>query len=357
MLINNEFVIERYDGLEPLTLLSVPPNMDSTTEQKYNTFIANILTIYGSQNIDGSIPVFFKNANGSPSSSSTLTQLDNGQEYYFISKNSSSFPYAIPSIGGPSVSSCETLTPCCPYIAFTNSSATLSGPPENIYAYLTANVSGLIPGREYSYEYELVAANWPSKISPMSGTFIPMGYSDTIEGVFNFCPVSGNTSGYLPFNYDINLKKDYIQKNIFSTLKIKLYPVDGSNCPLMTDSITVKCNKCLPLASAYRPEVTIVGGPKIALTSNCCVNPVPLTINVSGAEPGKIYDFSIETWPENVVSVPSGGQISFGDGIGRISTMINTNNQISTVIKVTLYDNDANEEFVDYSSLVCSTSC
>lgn len=357
MLINNEFTIERYSGQLPLTLLSVPSNMDSHTQQQYSVFINNIITIYGSQNENGSVPVFFKNANGTPSSSSTLTQLDPSQEYYFISRNTSMFPYAIPSIGGPPISSCETLEPCCPYIAFINNSVTLSGPPENIYSYLTAVASGLTPGKEYSYSYELVSANWPSKMSPSSGTFIPMGYSDNIDSVFSFCPTSGDCDGYFGYVADTNLNKDYAQKNIYSTIKIKLHPLDGSSCSLMSDSITIKCNKCLPGGNTYRPKVSINGGPRLSLSSTCCSNPIPLTVNVTGAEPGKVYDFVIENWPNNMGVSPVSGTSSFGDGTGRISAMVNMSGVPAGVVKFSLNDPVANETFVDFTSITCNPSC
>lgn len=357
MLINNEFTIERYNGQLPVTLLSAPSGMDLVTQQQYNTFMNNIVTIYGSQTENGSVPTFFKTSNGSPSPNSTLTQLDVGQEYYFISKNTISFPYAIPSIGGPSIASCEILEPCCPYVAFTNSNLTLSGPPENLYAYLTANASGLTPGKEYHYSYELVAANWASKITPMSGTFIPMGYSDTIDSVFSFCPTSGNCSGYFNFNPDANLNKDYAQKNIYSNIKIKLHPIDGSDCSAMSDTITIKCNKCLPGGNYYRPKVTITGSPRLSLTDTCCSNPIPLTITVTGAEPGKVYNFVIEDWPNTLIANPSSGTVSFGDGTGKVSSMISMSGSPAGVVKFSLNDPVTNETFVDFTSITCNTSC
>jgi hypothetical protein len=357
MLINNEFAIERYNGQSPLTLLNPPTNMDSTTTQQYNLFMSNIVTIYGSQNSNGSLPVFFKSANGTPNTSSTLTQLEVGQEYYFISKNSISFPYAIPSIGGPSVSSCETLEPCCPVVAFTSDNITLSGPPESIYAYPVARVSGLIPGNEYSYSFESVAANWPSKISPISGTFVAKSYSENIDSVFSFCPTSGDCNNYFTHTTDSNINKDYAQKNIFSNIKIKLYPAQNSDCPIMTDNILIKCNKCLPDGSYYRPKVTISGSPRLSLSNTCCSIPIPLTINVNGADPGETYTFMVENWPNTILANPSSGTVSFGDGVGKVSTMINMSGVPAGVVKFSLTDPVTNETFVDFSSITCNQSC
>lgn len=356
MLINNEFAIQRYTGQQPLTLLTVPSNMDSSTQQQYNTFLNNIITIYGSQNSDGSVPVFFKNYNNTPASGSTLTQLDSGQEYYFISKNSSSFPYMVPDIGGSITNPCDSLRPCCPSVSFTSSSVSLSE-PENIYAYISANASGLIPGQVYSYEYELVTANWPSKVSPSSGTFIPMSNTDTIDSVFSFCPSSGDCIDYFDYTPDPDLNKDYTQKNIYSTIRIKLHPLDGSVCPLMSDSITIKCNKCLPWGSYHRPKVNISGSPRLSLSSTCCTNPVPISANISGAVPGKIYSFMVESWPQTITMNPTSGNASFGDGSGKISTMITMNGASAGVIKFSLNDSTTNETFVDFTSITCNTNC
>jgi len=357
MLITTEFAIERYSGQNPLTLLTPPSSMDAATQQQYNLFMANIVTIYGSQNEFGIVPVFYKTALGAPSPSSTLTQLDPGQEYYFISKNTAVFPYAIPAIGGSITTSCPKLDVCCPSVNFTSSTVTLSGPPENIYAYLTANMSGLEPGAQYNYVFEPVAANWPSKISPLSGTVIPMSYSDSVDAVFRFCPYSGGGSDYLPFILDLNHNKEYSQKNIFSSIKIKLYPLAGSSCDVMSDVVTVKCNKCLPNGSTYRPKVTISGSPLIGLSSSCCANPIPVIVNISGAEISKQYTYNIESWPETVSLNPSSGTTSFGDGNGRISSMVSMSGIPSAVIKFILNDSDSGEKFIDFTTIRCTPSC
>lgn len=357
MLINNEFVIQRYTGQLPLTLLAPPANMDAATQQQYNIFISNIVTIYGSQNLDGTVPVFFKSYNNTPSSSSTLTQLENGKEYYFISKNSSSFPYVIPAIGGSTTDSCDTLKPCCPYVVFSTNNIALSGPPENIYAYLSATASGLIPGKTYTYTYEPITANWPAKISPASGSFIAMRNFDTIDSVFSFCPTSGNCENYFSYTPDPDMNKDYTQKNIYSTVRIVLYPIDGSDCPIMSDTITVKCNKCLPGGAYHRPVVNISGSPKLSLNSTCCNNPIPLSAYISSADPGKVYSFVIQSWPDSITMNPASGYASFGDGTGKISTMIDMNNINAGVIKFSLNDQFSNETFVDFTSITCNTSC
>ena len=354
MLINSEFVIEKYTGRLPLPLLSAPNNLDLYTSQQYNNFIASVNTIYGSQNPDGTIPTFFKNADGSPSENSTLTTLQTDQEYYFISRN---FPYSIPAIGGSSASACSGLSSCCATVGFVSPTVSLSGPPENTYAYIRANVSGLTPGKSYSYQFSSVAANWPSKVSPLSGTIIASSNNDIIDSVFSFCPDSGNCEGYWPCVYDVNSKKNYVQKNIFSTFSIKLLPPTDSECPVMADDVTVKCNMCLPDGLTLRPEVNIIGAPKISLSTNCCSNPVPVNINVSGAEPGKTYSFNIECWPQQVTANPASGNISFGDGIGRISTILDMTESSSSVIKVSINDPISGENFVDFASLICNTTC
>jgi hypothetical protein len=363
MFITSEFFIETYIGKEALPLLAAPQNIDSGLLAQYNTFISNISTIYSSQNTNGTIPVFYKNANGTPSSNSTLTALEPNKEYYFVSKSSASFPYTIPAIGGtisnpspPQVCS-SGLNPCCPTVFFPSDTITLSGPPENIYAYLSASVTGLIPGKTYNYIYDSITANWPSKISPLSGTITPASGVDNINGVFSFCPSTG-CQDCLPFTLDCEPDKEIVKKNIYSILKLTISGPDSSNCPPISDSITVKCNQCLPAPDPIsRPSLSFVGGPKLSLAANCCANPVPLVVNISGTKPGNAYGFSLEAWPSTVQMIPNSGTIGFGDGSGKISTIVNLNGESSAVIRCSLSDNELNETFMDFISIQCNTGC
>lgn len=369
MLITNEFIIERYLGSQSMPLLTPPTNIDNILLAQYNTFMSNILSIYGSQNTNGSIPVFFKNSDGTPSTSSTLTSLQSGQEYYFISKNTASFPYPIPAIGGlvsDPVSTpmptqpCPGLPRCCPSVAFPSGTLSLSGPPENIYGYVSASVSGLVPGRTYSYSYYPVAANWPSKIIPLSGTIYPTSDNDTIESVFSFCPSTGNCNDCLPYKLDCNTDKDYVKKNIYSILELKLD--SGSlGCPTAADRLIVKCNQCLPPdptpCAVRRPVPSFIGGPKISLAANCCANPVPVAINVTNAEPGKLYNYNFEAWPSTVQIIPSSGTAGFGDGTGKLSALVNLNSEQNAVVKFSLSETNNSETFVDFISIQCSIGC
>lgn len=363
MLITSEFFIERYLGKEPLTLLTAPTNIDANLLAQYNTFIANIVTIYGSQNSNGTIPIFYKNANGTPNTNSTLTSLQSGQEYYFISKSTASFPYAIPAIGG-SVSSptptpaCPQLSPCCPTVFFTNNSISLSGPSENSYAYLTASVTGLIPGKKYNYLYSSLGANWPSKVVPISGSIYPASGIDTIDTVFNFCPSTGDCSGCLPFTLDCYPEQDIVKKNIYSILELSISSPDLSDCPKVSDKITVKCNQCLPTPCPInRPSLSFSGGPKLSLSPGCCTNPVPVTVNINGATPGKSYSFDFSAWPSSVQVVPSSGTSGFGDGSGKLSAMVNLNGEQNAVVRCSLTDTVRNETFVDFITIQCNTTC
>ena len=370
MLITNEFIIERYLGAQSMPLLNPPSNIDSGLLAKYNIFMGNILSIYGSQNANGSIPVFFKNSDGTPSTSSTLTSLDSGQEYYFISKNTATFPYEIPPIGGlvqdpvstpmPTVP-CPALPRCCPSVSFPNNTVVLSGSRNNIYAYVSASVSGLTPGKAYSYRYDPVAANWPSKMVPSSGILYPVSSSDTIDSVFSFCPSTGNCSGCLPYTLDCNSDKDYVQKNIYSILELKLNSPTDTNCPLVADRLTVKCNECLPPeptpCAILRPILSFAGSPKLSLPANCCANPVPVTVNVSSAEPGKVYNYTFEAWPTTVQMVPSSGTAGFGDGSGKLSALVNLNGEQNAVVKCSLSEINNLESFVDFISIQCNTGC
>lgn len=392
MLITSEFTIERYMGKQPLTLLSIPAGIDTGTLAQYNTFMSNISTIYGSQNSNGVIPVFYKNSNGTPNSNSTLTSLVGGEEYYFISKSTASFPYSIPAISG-SISTpeptppCSGLPSCCPSVVFNPSSITLVGPPENTYAYINASLSGLVPGKKYNYVYSSLGSNWPAKITPVSGSIFPSSSTEQIESVFNFCQSTGNCTNCFPYILDCDPLKDFAQKNIYSLLEINVSASGLENCPIISDRITVKCNNCIvgitptptqtmaasptptpaPTATPtpsptqcqiFRPSLSFAGSPKLSLSSACCSNPVPLTVNVAGAAPGKVYNFSFTSWPTNVQVLPSGGTVGFGDGIGKLSTVVNMVGESSAVIRCTLIDNDRpSENYVDFITIQCTTSC
>lgn len=370
MLITNEFIIERYLGAQSMPLLTPPANIDNDLLAQYNTFMANILSIYGSQNNNGTIPVFFKNSDGTPSSASSLTSIESGQEYYFISKSSASFPYPIPAIGGlvsnpistpMPTQPCPGLPRCCPSVFFPNNTVTLSGPPENIYAYVSASVSGLVPGKAYSYAYSPVAANWPAKIIPLSGMLYPISDKDTIDSVFSFCPSTGNCSGCLPYVPDCDSDKDYVKKNIYSILELKLDSPPSLGCPTVADRLTVKCDQCLPPAptpcAILRPILSFLGSPKLSLAANCCANPVPVTVNVTNAHPGRLYNYTFQAWPSTVQVIPNSGTAGFGDGSGKLSALVNMNGEQNAVIKCSLSETNNSETFVDFISIQCSIGC
>jgi hypothetical protein len=363
MVITNEFNIERYIGKDPLPLLSAPSNISSELLAKYNTFISNISTIYGTQNSNGSIPVFYKSANNTPNPNSTLTSLQSGEEYYFISRSSSTFPYDIPAIGGaisnPTVTpTCDSRSPCCPSVFFNNSTVSLSGPPENTYAYISASVTGLIPGKVYTYNYSSVAANWPAKITPISGTLLPSSGVESIDSIFTFCPSTTDCPGCFPYVLDCYPDKDIVKKNIYSILELKVSGPNSSSCDVVADRITIRCNKCLPEpCEVKRPYLSFTGSPKLTLAPNCCANPVPISLNVTGAEPGKRYDFVFSAWPTTVQVIPSSGISGFGDGGGKLSAMVNLNGEQSAVVKCALTDTITSETFVDFISIQCNTSC
>lgn len=368
MLITNVYKIERYLGSQSLSLLSAPNDLSAPALAQYNTFISNIVSIYESQNLNGNIPVFFKDADGSPSSSSSLTSLQSGEEYIFISKPTAPFPFAIPAIGTiigqpptstPTPSPCPLFPPCCPSVKFDANLVTLSD--GNMYAPISAEVSGLSPNTSYSYSFSGLGANWPSKISPLSGVLNPVSTTDTIDAMFSFYATTGNYPNVLPFDLDADLDSSYVRNNIYSILELKLTP-SNSDCSVISDRITVRCSGCVPSAPVpvnYRPSPSFVGATngKITLGPGCCDKPVPIAVDVTNVKIGENYSYEFNVWPSSVVITPVSGSIGFGQNQGKISALVDMNTQESSIIKCSVTDPATNKVYVDFIGMQCNSSC
>ena len=114
MIINGQFYIFTYTGVESLDLMQIPAviESDQSSRDKYNHFIQSIDTIYGPQNLLGEMPKFWTrltqktDALGNtvyayePHPESTLTSLSSLSAYYVILRDSSIAPIKVPAVGG-----------------------------------------------------------------------------------------------------------------------------------------------------------------------------------------------------------------------------------------------------------------
>ena len=351
MLITSTYSISRYTGTDSLSLMAAPTSLTATQLTQYNKFISNVVSIYGNVLPNGTVPIFYKNADGTPSTNSTLTSLNSDNEYYILSKLDAVFPYIVPVLGTQTDSSSNS----CPIVSFPSNSVDLSS-PNQIYAYVTANVSGLNIGQTYNYKVEGVGSNWPSKVSPLSGTIVPSNTTYDLDLVFNYSPVSGvDSSKFLPFVLDPDADKDYIRSNLYSIVKLS---VSGADCYAGNDSVMMKCNNCLPTSSSTisRPTLSFIGGPKISLSNTCCSSPVPVVLNVTNCVPGRQYSYQFGGFPDGSVTItPANGSVGFGGGGGNINAIVDTAGQKNTVIRCSITDNVLNETFSEFLAIQCST--
>lgn len=365
MLITNEFTISRYLGSQSLSLLTQPSELTPAQVTQYQKFINNTVTIYGNQLSNGTTLIFFKNADQTPSSASTLTSLDPNQEYYIISKSDAVFPYSVPVLGATNTAGQTTECPtsqsgCCPVVTFSDPDVLDSS--GQIYAYLTANASGLVPGKSYSYSVNGIGSNWPSRVAPLSGTINPASNNYDINLVFNFSPKSNgiDDSKFLPYNLDPDSDKDYIRSNLYSILELSVNPEDASlnYCSAATDTTVIRCNQCLPSTGIVttRPTLNFADSPKLSLTTACCASPVPIVLNISNCVPGRQYTYQFSSWPDDTVTIsPANGTVGFGDGAGKINAIVNTGGQANSIIRCTVTDPVLSENFSEFLTVQCST--
>jgi hypothetical protein len=137
-------------------------------------------------------------------------------------------------------------------------SVTLSG--KNNYCYdLVANVSGLVPYQEYTYEFRSIVANWPAIVTPISGIFKSAKTTNKIKAKLAFCPSTilcgSGTLGVL--DYDIN-KYQYLFDSTcgnFVTLELGITTPDSTLTENISNQLTIYCLDCLGEISA--PSLTI----------------------------------------------------------------------------------------------------
>lgn len=127
-------------------------------------------------------------------------------------------------------------------------SVTLSG--KNNYCYdLVANVSGLVPYQEYSYEFRSIVANWPAIVTPISGVFKSAKTTNSIKAKLAFCPstilCSSGTLGVL--DYDINKYKYLFDSTCgnFVTLELGITTPDSAIAENISNQFTIYCLNCL----------------------------------------------------------------------------------------------------------------
>jgi hypothetical protein len=139
---------------------------------------------------------------------------------------------------------------CLPKLVIDIPSEPVSLIGTNNYCYdIVANLSGLIPYKDYNYEFRSTVANWPSVITPISGVFKSSKTTGNIRSRLAFCPATSvcgsGTMGLL--DYDINKYKYLFDSTCgnFVALELAMTPSDNSMLESISDSVTVYCLDCL----------------------------------------------------------------------------------------------------------------
>ena len=164
----------------------------------------------------------------------------------------------------------------------------------------------LVSGEKYTYTIENMGSNWPTKIYPMSGTFISDGASTTMPALqLSFCRSTGlcppNSNNVLPFILDNSC--NYIDGNdIRTTIAISVKPTSNPAAqPIVSNTTALVCNNCLPNIKASIPNT-------ISLTSSSTST---TNLTISNTIPGREYSYAAvglgANWP--VVLNPSSGTV------------------------------------------------
>lgn len=161
---------------------------------------------------------------------------------------------------------------------------------------ISATLKGLIPYQKYNFVFDSVAANWPTVINPVSGSFTASSSSGTVDATVYFCPskdACNNCDGLLSYQ---DCLCD-IGDNYFTKIQMSFSLDQDPSKSFKSDSIKVVCSGCLPKAQ-------IVSNSGLALTTN---NKFPIHYIFDNLKPYKTYAYNVEAinsdWPFYLSSI------------------------------------------------------
>lgn len=326
MIIDNIFSIKPYLGSTALPLLNPPSGLLSNTT--YTTFMNNIVAVYGTQSVDGSIPVFYKTGN-SANVQSTLSALEPRQSYYFVSRNNVTLPYSIPFSGTLlSFSSPST----CTAIDIVPDRVTMTSGSGNYYFY-NQNLTNLTVGEPYSYGFKILHSNWPVTIVPMSGVVQSSQSTNNFGAVVRFDSDAGvtNYANFLPQGTDL---AQLDKKNLFAMVEVSVQPPASVNCPKVVDVLTLVCNQCVPLPSPS-PTPTPTPTPTPAPLFNTTLTFNGSTVGTSGVNFGNatVGDTLEFTTLANFTGTPATTTITIGGNVVAIVSI--TSDYVGSLFRFT----------------------
>ncbi len=269
MRINTANFLTHYPGSQALPLQGESPFTDDPRKTAdYNRFIENISTIYGSQDSEGNIPLFWTVFSGTrymPNPESTLTQLDPRRSYYFITRDEAALPLNLPINGNilagyrnqpilPQIKTTLTDT----FDSINDDGAVLT---TNNYAYLKFKVDGLQPFEDYDYVINCDAANWPVSISPISGVIKPSQTETPLElgSVVHFIKSTGTCGDQTNIAINSLDCADISSNNLYAVVNLEITPRSNAVDSVKGDNITIRCKDCIPRLSVQLPDIGVLG--------------------------------------------------------------------------------------------------
>jgi hypothetical protein len=153
-----------------------------------------------------------------------------------------------------------------------------------------ANINGLIPYEKYNYVFNSVGSNWPTVISPISGSFTASSTTMSIDATAYFCASAESCQdceGLLDYDECLcNLGDAY-----FTKVQASFYLENDPGNVFKSDTIKLICDGCLPKA-----ELVSVSGNMLHKD-----NKSPIQLIFSNLRKHKTYRYDIETlnssWP------------------------------------------------------------
>ena len=377
MKILSQYYLANYVGKEILTLGPRIDTMSSgfnslsveiTNANQYNTFLDGISTIYGGQTSSGTIPVFWtvtdNNGNNIPSPDSTLSGLIPLSSYYFISNSSNVLPLVVPLIGGVNNSALDRdFLPSIENSMPDNSTrADVVLTSGTNYYHFSPRITNLQPKQTYQYIYTSLGSNWPGMISPVSGTISPSANTFDLDTLFYFCPTSGSCPsgvgylGKLPYVLESYANKDFARKNYYNIINLSIWPIEDPSKSVNT-TLDIQCENCLPACISYA-NVIFSSGPNLVVPSGCCATDQSLIVAITNTIPGDRYTYSFSSISEDILFIPTTGEIYFGsEAKGNILSLMNLNNQGQDVITCTLTHEESGTISMDTMLINCGNTC
>jgi len=231
----------------------------------------------------------------------------------------------------------------------------------NIYT-LIHNISGLRVNENYSYVYEGIESNWPTIISPISGSFVASGVVQNLSTKLMFCYPQNicpsGTPGLINYTID-SFSQKLLKQNVLSTsLKLKVTP-ESCDIPEKTSvPFVLNCSGCLP-AFSYS-SIKFDDTPELTLSSACCTGLKSITLNVDNAVPGDEYIYLFDSLSDSVEFAPQSGYAYFDNtGAGYINTIMSSNlipsQQI--IVNCQLTHVPTSIKTIDFLAVKCSGAC